>query len=80
MKFDLFVEEILRNLSKRMSLDDIAKKHKVPLSNIKKQVKMGSPKEKKEHGVNLKKAKVIAMDHLVEDPEYYTKISKIEKN
>jgi hypothetical protein len=28
MKFDLFVEETLRSLSKGKSLDDIAKKHK----------------------------------------------------
>lgn len=80
MKFDLFVEETLRSLSKGKSLDDIAKKHKVSLSTIKKQVKLGAPKEKKEHGVDLKKAKTIAMDHLVEDPEYYTKLSKIEKD
>lgn len=79
MKFDLIVEETLKNLSHGMTVDVIAKKHKVLPSIIKDQIKMGAPKEQKEHGVSLKKAQTIAMDHLMEDPKYYTKLSKIEK-
>jgi hypothetical protein len=79
MKFKIFLEEKLKSLSKGKTEKDISKKHHVSTSLIKKQVKMGSPKEKKEHGVKNKKAKSIAMDHLIEDPKYYTKLSKIEK-
>lgn len=80
MNFDLLVEKILKNLSHGMTVDDIAKKHKVSSNDINNQINLGAPKEKKEHGVSLNKAKTIAMDHLVEDPEYYSKLSKIEKD
>jgi|LakMenEpi03Aug12_release.lakeMendotaPanAssembly.Ray.scaffolds.fasta_scaffold1061166_2 hypothetical protein len=74
MQFDYLVEKYKRE-SAGMDSKDIAKKHNVPVSTIKKQLKMGQ-KVEKEHGVNLKKAKRIAMDHLAENPKYYTKLKK----
>ena len=43
-----------------------------------KQLKMGISVEK-EHTTNLKIAEIIAKHHLAEDPEYYTKLKKMEK-
>lgn len=44
-----------------------------------KQLKMGIDHEL-EHTTDKEKAKQIAKDHLIEDPNYYTKIKKIEKD
>jgi hypothetical protein len=74
MQFDYLVEKYKR-MSAGMDVEDIAKKHKVSVSTVKKQIKMGQ-KVEKEHGVNIKKAKKIAMDHLAENPKYYTKLKK----
>jgi hypothetical protein len=74
MQFDYFVEKYKRE-AKGMDVEDIAKKHKVPVSTIKKQLKIGK-KVEKEHGGNIKKAKKVAMDHLAENPKYYTKLKK----
>jgi hypothetical protein len=52
----------------------IADKHGVSLEKINKQIEMGTKKEAKEHGE--KKAHEIAMEHVFENPEYYTKLSK----
>lgn len=43
-----------------------------------KQLKIGI-KHEMEHTKDADKAKQIAKDHLIEDPNYYTKIKKIEK-
>lgn len=74
MQFDYLVEKYKR-MSFGMDLEDIAKKHKVSVSTIKKQLKIGKRVEL-EHGGNLKKAKKVAMDHLAENPKYYTKLKK----
>lgn len=59
------------------SLSDIAKKHNVPKQQIKKQLKMGV-KVEMEHTNDPSHAAEIALDHLVEDPLYYTKLKKME--
>lgn len=64
-------------LSDKMSLTDISKKYKVSIEYLKDQLKKGQ-KVEKEHTKDLLKAKEIAMDHLSEDPKYYTKLKKIE--
>ena len=64
-------------LSKGMSIKDIAKKHKVDIDTLKQELKKGIQKEKEEHTGDIKRAARIAMDHLVEDPEYYTKLAKL---
>lgn len=58
-------------LSKGMSINDIAIKHKISVNVIKHQLAIGIPKEAKEHTYDLAKAKKVAMDHLVENPYYY---------
>lgn len=80
VKFNNLYESILSGLAKGKSIEDIAKLHGVDVSDIETQVKMGAPKEKKEHGCSLEQAEEIAKDHLVEDPKYYTKLAQIEKD
>ena len=65
--------------SDNMSLEDIAKKHKVEHAKLTKQFDKGM-KVEMEHTKDKQKAKEITMDHLVEDPNYYTKLRKIEKH
>ena len=60
-----------------MTITDIAKKHKVDINHIKKQFTIGK-KVELEHTNDTKEAEEITMDHLVEDPNYYTKLKKIE--
>ena len=65
-------------LSQGMSLSDIAKKHKVSLGDLTDEFKKGY-KVEREHTTDTDIAKEIAMDHLFEDPKYYTKLKKIEE-
>jgi hypothetical protein len=59
------------------TLQDIAKKHKVEVDILKKEFVKGI-KTEMEHTNNKSKAKEITMDHLFEDPKYYTKLKKME--
>jgi hypothetical protein len=77
INFKLILESALGGLSKGMSLEDIALKHKVNLSHIKSQLRMGLDVEK-EHGKDFEETKRIAMDHLVENPNYYTDLKTME--
>jgi len=73
-----FTEENLEGgISDGKTLQDIAKKHKVDLSVLEKELGKGI-KTEMEHTDNKSKAKEIAMDHLFEDPEYYTKLKRME--
>ncbi len=73
-----FTEENLEGgISDNKTLQDIAKKHKVDLSVLEKELNKGI-KTEMEHTDNKSKAKEIAMDHLFEDPEYYTKLKRME--
>lgn len=64
---------------KTMSVDEIAKKHGVEKSVIDKQLEMGI-KVEGEHTKHPDIAKEIALDHLGELPDYYTKLKKVEEN
>ena len=66
----------MAGLSKNMSINDIANKHKVDVNVLKQELKKGI-KVEHEHTSDLKKAARIAMDHLFEDPKYYTKLDKL---
>jgi transposase len=61
-----------------MSKKDIANKFGVTLSKIEKELRTGISVEK-EHTGSATMAKEIAMDHLVEIPDYYTRLKKMEK-
>ncbi len=64
------------HISDHMSLDAIAKKHGVKDSELRSELKKGI-KVEKEHTSSNTKAARIALDHLFEDPKYYTKLNKI---
>ena len=66
----------MAGLSKNMSINDLANKHKVDVNVLKQELKKGI-KVEHEHTSDLKKAARIAMDHLFEDPKYYTKLDKL---
>jgi predicted nucleotidyltransferase len=71
-------------LAKGKSIEDIAKKHdpkgyydiEQSVASLKKELAKGI-KVEMEHTSDKKQAAKIAMDHLYEDPKYYTKLSKI---
>jgi len=78
-------EELKGGLADNKSLIQIAKKHDSKgyyhitnmVSSLKKQLEMGLEVEM-EHTDNKDKAREIALDHLWEDPSYYSKLKKME--
>ena len=60
-----------------MKLDDIAKKHNIPLIKIAKEYIKGYDVEM-EHTKDQKKISEIVLDHLSEKPDYYQKLEKVE--
>jgi hypothetical protein len=72
MKFDTLIEQLLHGKAEGMTLEDIAKKHNVGIKELTHQLKLGI-KIEHEHTKNNELAKKIAMDHLFEEPDYYTK-------
>jgi len=59
------------------TVEQIAKKHRMEVSFIQKQLDMGEPIEH-EHTKNHELAKEIALQHLDEIPDYYTRLKKME--
>ena len=57
------------------SLEVLAKKHDVTVDALKKQLEIGI-KVEHEHTEDEDKARRIALDHLDEKPDYYTKLKK----
>lgn len=70
-------EKIEGGLADKKSLKDIASKHRVDVNLLSKELQKGM-KVEMEHTKDKKKAQEIAMDHLMEDPNYYKKLKKIE--
>lgn len=64
-------------LKKNLTPEEIARKHGVSVNKIEKQLSMGI-KIEKEHTDNIETAKKIALQHLAEFPDYYTKLKKME--
>lgn len=62
----------------KRSVKDIADKFGVSVSEIEKQLRIGV-KVESEHTTSQTTAKEIAMDHLSEIPDYYTRLDKMEK-
>lgn len=56
---------------------EIAKLHNVPLRKIQNQLKMGIDVEY-EHTTSRKEARITALQHLEEIPDYYTRLKKME--
>lgn len=64
-------------LAKGMSLSEVAAKHGLSADALKSELMLGIETEK-EHTDNPEIARAIALDHLFEDPKYYTKLKQIE--
>lgn len=58
--------------------ESIASLHNVPVQDILDQIEIGI-KVEREHTSDEAEARLIAMDHLVELPDYYTRLDKMEK-
>jgi uncharacterized protein YaaR (DUF327 family) len=61
------------------SLESIAKKHKVSVADLEKEIAIGV-KIEREHTLNADEARQIAIDHLEEFPDYYTRLVAMEKS
>jgi hypothetical protein len=80
-------DQIPGGLSQGKGLEDIQKKFNAKgyydtkdfMSSLQKQLEKGIRVEM-EHTTDPEIAKEIALDHLMEDPNYYDKLEKIEKN
>lgn len=71
-------EKIKENInipSDAPTIDSIAKKHGVSVEHIAKQLEIGM-KVESEHGKNPASEREIALDHLNERPDYYTRLKK----
>jgi hypothetical protein len=68
--------KLVGGLSDKLTLKDIAQKHKVSIDHIKKQLIKGI-KVEKDHTNDESKAREIAMDHLTELPDYYDKLETL---
>lgn len=77
MKINNLINEKLLD-KKTLSVEQIAQKHNVSIQKIQQQLQIGIEVEK-EHTSNYDVAKEIALDHLMELPDYYTKLKKVEK-
>jgi hypothetical protein len=72
-------DQIKGGLADKLSLEDISKKFDFDIDKLKKELESGT-KVEMEHTDDKSKAKEIAMDHLAEMPDYYTRLEKMEKN
>ena len=67
----------LSGVASGKTVEDIAKKHGVDVSTIEEQVRLGIEVEK-EHTDDEAIARLIALDHLWEIPDYYTRLKYME--
>ena len=69
----------MQNIKSHKTIEQIAKKHGVDISFIEKQLEIGEPIEH-EHTKDHDLAKDIALQHLGEIPDYYTRLKRMEKS
>jgi len=70
-------QQVLQGATKEVSIEDVCKKHNIQdTSVIQKELEKGI-KIEHEHTKDENIAKKIALDHLMEHPEYYTKLAKV---
>ena len=69
----------VHKIKSHKSVEQIAKKHRLEVSFIEKQLKMGIPIEH-EHTKNKDLSTDIALQHLDEIPDYYTRLKKMESD
>lgn len=71
-------DELKGGYADNMDVEDIANKHGVDVDQTQKELKKGIEVEY-EHTNDEKKSKEIALDHLYEMPDYYTKLLQMEE-
>ena len=71
-------EQVVGDLKKPHSAEEIAAKHNVPLPQILKALEQGK-KVEKEHTKDEDTAEIIALAHLWEKPDYYKKLKQVEQ-
>ena len=71
-------DDLWEQLKSHKTVEQIAQKHKVPVSKIKKQLELGT-KVEKEHTKDKELASHIALQHLDELPDYYDRLKSVEK-
>lgn len=69
----------MHEVKSHKSVEQIAKKHRLDVSFVKKQLEMGIPIEH-EHTKDKDLATDIALQHLDEIPDYYTRLKKMESD
>jgi len=77
-QFDTIFEQVFKGIASGKTIEDLAKKHNVPLEQLQSQLDKGT-KVEMEHTKDEHLAKKIAMDHIFEVPDYYDKLEKVEK-
>ena len=75
---ELFEKGVGDGVSRNMSPNEIADYHGVPIKDIITQLEVGV-KIEMEHTTDKQEAKRIALDHLYEFPDYYTRLEIMEK-
>lgn len=70
--------KLIGGKSDKLSINDIAKKFNVSVSEIQAQIRKGI-KVESEHTSDKEKATEIATDHVSEFPDYYNRLDKMEK-
>jgi hypothetical protein len=73
------IKKLKEQLKAFKTAEQIAKKHRLDVSFIEKQLQMGEPIEH-EHTKNRELAREIALQHLDEIPDYYTRLKKMESD
>ncbi len=71
-------DKLKGGLADDLTKKDIADKFNIKVSDINKELSLGV-KIEKEHTADEKIAKEIALDHLAEIPDYYSRLKKMEK-
>lgn len=74
---ELFQKSVDDGVSRNMSPNEIAERHGIPVKDIIAQLEIGV-KIEMEHTSNKQEAKRIALDHLYELPDYYTRLEIME--
>ena len=69
----------MHRLKSHRTVEQIAKRHRLDVSFIQKQLEMGEPIEH-EHTKDHDLARDIALQHIDEIPDYYTRLKKMEKD
>ena len=77
MRYNQLVESLLNGLAAGKTEKQVSDKHGVSIEMVMQELEKG-PLVEMEHTKCPKTARLIAMDHLWERPDYYTKLKQVE--